>query len=229
MPLRDRLNKDILRLLYEGTELGKNIQAIAENLNVEWGTTQKVIDELAKMGYVKTYKTNIFPFKITVTLTEEGKKLAFELFSTDQSKLGLAEELLLLILLVADGEIKGTTKLEKLPFLLEKDFGVKLHELFKYFPYRFGPYSQDVIKSANILYNDGFILITEKILDIIGDEERIMRIYTLTPKGKELAKRLFQKIPDKLQKRLVKLRIPASKTTKELVDYVHIKYPEFKK
>lgn len=231
MPLRDRLRSDIVKYLYENSGDSVSIQTIAEKLAVRWETVERILYDLTENGYVNYAKTQTFPFRFVVSLTSKGRKVAFDLSSPDYEKLGLGELLLLLIIHVAGGQIAGTTKLEKLPFLLEHDFNVRLEEIFNYFPYFYGPYSRDVIKSINTLAYCGFVDIRERVypLETDGDKERIAREYRLTNKGVDFAETLFRKLPDEFQRRIVKLRPFAAKTTRELLKYVYSKYPEMKK
>ena len=231
MPLRDRVRKDLMKYLYETDAQSASIHAIADALNVRWETIERALEELTREGYLYYQKTKAFPFNFVVTLTHKGRKFAFDYCSPDYEKLGSGEMLLLLIIHAVGGQIKGTTKLEKLPFLLEHDFNVKLDEIFSYFPYFYGPYSRDVIKSVNTLAYCGFVSIEERIFpsETDGDKERTIRAYTLTQKGLDFAENLFKKLPDEFQRRVVKLRPHAAKTTKELLRYVYSKYPEMGK
>ena len=222
---------DVYKFLYEKEKEEFSYLKLAKILDVQWQTVENVLDELEKLGHVKLSKMERFPFKRTANLTEGGRKFASELFAIDESEIGLSEKLLLIIFYAVGGEIKGTTKLEKLPFLLERDFGVKLGDIIQYFPYLYGPYSIDVMQSINVLVYHRLVDIDEKVYisEVEGDRERIYRIHTLTPKGEDLAKSLFQRLPSELKERLVKLRVHAKKTTSELLKYVYTKYPKFKK
>lgn len=228
MPLRDRLRLDALKLLYEKGE--SYISTIAEILNVRWETAQKLVDELSKDNYVIKIKKTNFPFNWVVTLTEKGRKHAYKLFSADADKLGKAEVLLLLIIYVIDGVVKGATKLEKLPFLLEREMRVSLKDVFKYVPYLHGPYSGGAItESMRKLEHYGFVNMKERVVDVSGDKEGVMRIYELTQKGKDLAKDFFNKLPGELKDRFASLRPYAKMPVEELKIHVYSKYPEFKK
>jgi DNA-binding MarR family transcriptional regulator len=231
MPLRDMLYKDALKLLYEKGGEKLTVVAMARALNVQWQTLKRVLDEYVKSGHVEIRKIEKFPFEMVVTLTEEGRKLASELFSSEESKLSPAEKMLLTIIYSVGGEVKGATKLEKLPFLLERDYGVPLSKIYKYFAYLHGPYSKEVTKAVNVLVYYGLIDVDEKVYryDVDEDKERVIRIYMLTPKGKSLAESIFKRLPNEWKEKMRMLKIPAGKTTKELLDYVYAKYPEFKK
>jgi predicted transcriptional regulator len=220
-----------VKYLYENISGCVSIQAIAEKLSIRWETAEKLVYDLAENGYVNYTKTKNFPFKFVVSLTTKGRKFAYEQSSPDYENLSLGELLLLLIIHISGERITGTTKLEKLPFLLEHDLNVRLDDVFHYFPHFYGPYSRDIIKSINTLAYRGFVDVTERVYqsETDGDKERIAREYRLTNKGVDFAETLFRRLPDEFQKRIVRLRPFAAKTTKELLKYVYSKYPEMKK
>jgi DNA-binding MarR family transcriptional regulator len=215
MPLRDMLYEKALKLLYEKGAEKLTVEAMAKTLNVQWQTLKRILDEYAKSGHVEISKMK-FPFEMVVTLTEEGRKLASEMFSSDEGKLSPAEKILLAIIYAVGGQVKGATKLEKLPFLLERDYGVPLNEVYKYFAYRHGPYAKEITKAVNVLVYYGLIDVNEKVYryEVDEDKERVIRIYTLTPKGKTLAESMFKRLPDEWKEKIRLLRIPAGKTQK---------------
>lgn len=231
MPLRDRLLVDLLKLLYS-TGKGFTVYELAKATNVRWETVHRAIRELEERGLVESSRrSERFPFRIIVKLTEEGKKVAKELSLEKRSKLGLGERLLLTIIWAVGGEVKGTTKLEKLPFLLEREYGVPLKDFYKYFAYLHGPYSPEVIKASIILAYYNFINIREEVYPskVEGEKELILRVYELTEEGKDFAKELFENLPDDVKAKMINLKRFAQMTTKELLNYVYTKYPEFKK
>ena len=94
------------------------------------------------------------------------------------------------------GKVEGSTKVEKLPFLLEKDLGIKVNDLLNYFPYLYGPYSS---KDMHVIYRLAYfklITIEEKVLGV-GNEDKIHheRVYELTSEDEESPK-LFKKLPN---------------------------------
>ena len=182
---------------------------------------------------MKIEKEDRFPFRKTVSLTDAGKAFAAELLSwedTEKSiKLQPTDVMLLVIMYAVGEEVKGATKLEKLPFLLEKECGVKVDHLFKYFPYLHGPYSPKVMEAAYRLAYFKLIEMEERVVGVGTNEEHTMRVYRLTPKGRDLAVKIFKSLPDEHQKALLRLRDFNRLPLRELLKYVYTKYPEVKK
>lgn len=229
MSLRKRLRAEILSKLYEQSEM--SISDLAQAIGVRWETIEGRVNKLAQEGYLTVEKMKTFPFKKNVYLTERGRKVASELVLGDRSKLKTPELLLLTILHAVGGIIKGATKLEKLVFLLEREYGVPLKDFFKYFKYLYGPYSPDVMRSSYILAYYYFINIDEKVYprDVKGEKEWVLRIFRLTDKGRDFAKELYDDLDKEIKEKIFELRRFNKMSTREILDYVYAKYPEFKK
>ncbi len=229
MSFRKRLRVEILAKLYEQNEM--SISDLAEAVGVRWETIERIVKQLDEEKYVTAKKMEVFPFEIVVTLTERGRGVASEVALGDRSKLGTPERLLSTILYAVGGEVKGATKLEKLVFLLQEEFGVPLKDFFKYFAYLHGPYSPEVMKSSYVLAYYGYIDIREEVyvLEVEGEKERVLRLFRLTDKGQDFAKELFEKLPEDVKEKLVCLKRFNNMTTRQLLDYVYAKYPKFAK
>lgn len=229
MSFRKRLRAETLSKLYEQKEM--SVSELAEAVGVRWETVERIANQLAREDYVTVKKMETFPFKKIVTLTERGREVASELVLEDRSKLGTPERLLSTVIYAVGGEVKGATKLEKLVFLLEKEYGVPLKDFFRYFAYLYGPYSPEVMRSSYILAYYHFIDIKEEVyvLDVEGEKERVLRVFRLTDKGRDFAEELLEKLPEEVKEKLVKLRRFNNMTTRQILDYVYAKYPEFKK
>jgi predicted transcriptional regulator len=223
------LKKEIVKMLYHENVEGVPIFRIAKSLGIRWETAQRLVEDLEKRGWVKIVEEKSFPFRKTVSLTNEGASFASELLSMERTALDPLDAILLVIIYAVGGKVEGATKLEKLPFLLEKEFGVKIDHLFKYFPYLHGPYSPKVIQTTHRLAYFKLINIEEKVVGTGINEEYVMRIYTLTPEGKKLAEEIFKKLPNDYQEALYGLKNFAEKPLRDLLRYVYTKYPEVKK
>ncbi len=103
--------------------------------------------------------------------------------------------------------IYGITKLEKLLFYFLNKFNyTEDTKSFGFEAYRFGPHSDFIRDILYFLRDKGLITIetqtTDNILDLdAGDEIKPIyynkqEIYSLTQRGKEVAKRVIKKIPD---------------------------------
>jgi len=93
-------------------------------------------------------------------------------------------------------EVKGRTRFQKFVYLLKEKYGLELS--YKFMPYYYGPYSDDLQSDIDILSR----------LDIINVEPvslfegRVLYVHTLTDKGKYLAKKIEKEIPNEQIKQL---------------------------
>ena len=103
--------------------------------------------------------------------------------------------------------IHGITKLEKLLFYFLNKFNhIEDARSFGFEAYRFGPHSDFIRDILYFLRDKGIIIIktqeTDNLLDLdVGDEIKPIyydkqEIYSLTPKGREIAKEVIKKISD---------------------------------
>lgn len=99
----------------------------------------------------------------------------------------MTDVLLPLALLYADGrsEIRGATKLQKLAFLAQEEYGAE--ELHEFQPDKYGPFSPSLASAAQALEEKGLIREREKQLP--GGNE--MLVYSLTDKGVQVVKKLL--------------------------------------
>lgn len=111
---------------------------------------------------------------------------------------------LILALLYAqkDMPIKGMISLMKQIFLVEKEFTKEEHiktEDGEYIPYKYGPYSYKVDEIVSILEENG-------IVKSYGRKSSNKEIFYLTDFGKEVAKKVYDKLNPKQQRKLEDLR-----------------------
>ncbi len=115
----------------------------------------------------------------------------------------------IIALLYADNceSVHGITKIEKLLFyFLNKFKYLEDAKSFGFEAYRFGPHSDFIRDILYALRDKEIINIylhnTDNLLDLdVGDEIKPIyydkqEIYSLTPKGRAIAKKVIQKIPD---------------------------------
>ena len=151
------------------------------------------------------------------------------------------------------GELGGTTRLQKLIFLLEKEQNIKANEgQFEFIPYKAGPYASKIYDDLEFLENLGYIkseivgetteeeskeieaLNFEDMIDL-NDDERVgfsdaylERSFKLTGKGQIKIKDLikdkdYQPILNGIRK--IKSKY-GSYSLSDLLYYVYSKYPE---
>lgn len=153
----------------------------------------------------------------------------------------------IIALLYADkcDPIHGITKLEKFLFYFLNKFNyIEDAKAFGFEAYRFGPHSDLIRDILYFLRDKGLIIIqtqdTDNLLELdVGDEIKPIfydkqEIYSLTLKGKEIAKGVIKKVPDfdKLEQfkhqfnnlkldrliRLVYSEFPKMTTKSEIID-----------
>ncbi|MEM3745985.1 MAG: hypothetical protein QXN67_00740 [Thermoproteota archaeon] len=126
-------------------------------------------------------------------------------------------------------EIKGSTRLEKLLFLLKYEQGLNVTPYYDFTPYKKGPFSQKVIDDAKELERAGLIKITEQIFEPFENhgEYFIRRDYMLSSIGSEIAEKIFENLQAEIRLKLKQLEKFNKMSFQELLEYVYKKYPEF--
>jgi uncharacterized protein YwgA len=134
----------------------------------------------------------------------------------------------ILALLQAFGEVRGSTKLEKLLFLLKKKLGEDARPFYHFTPFKFGPFSADVLEDASSLNEAGLVEIREEVLEPKEDIEDwiIRKNYKLSPAGERYAQEIYSELPDKVKRALMSLGNFNKMTLSELLCYVYTAYPE---
>lgn len=191
------------------------------------------IKELSEYNIISAQKDTAFPFKETIKLTEEGIELAKRIkiaYANSEGVISKRAEILLYMIGELGNEIKGTTKMEKLPFLLEKEFGVTL--AYHYIPMEYGPYSIELLDEINLLQLKDYITIKEELVPVTENNETKeveRRVYCLTEKGKEKSQKISQQISEEIKISIQNIKRYNDMTLRELLNYVHTSYPEYKK
>lgn len=228
---KSKATQIIVALLEEQKSM--SFTELMRTINANPRTLADRITELSKYKIISVKKEKSFPFKETISLTEGGRELAKRIkiaFVTVDSTISKRAKILLHMLHVLGGEIVGTTKMEKLPFLLEKEFSVQLG--YNYCPMDYGPYSIELLNEINILQTNGYISIYDELVPIKekGTSKTVeRRTYCLTEKGREKTKKIFNELDQKTRDSVEKIRHYNDMSLSELLDYVHTKYPEYKK
>lgn len=110
----------------------------------------------------------------------------------------MTDVLLPLALLYADGcrEIRGATKLQKLAFLAQEEYGVE--ELHNFKPDKYGPFSPSLASAVNALEQKG--LVREREEQVPGGNK--MLVYSLTDKGVRVLKKLLHDRDEDIERML---------------------------
>jgi len=192
------------------------------------------IKDLAKAKVISVEKLQNFPFTETIQLTKKGVEIAKRMkrvYSHSENSISERAKKLLYIINEAGGSIIGTTRMEKLPFLLEKKYDIQFD--YHYNPMTYGPYSIELLDDIELLSNNGYLQIIEEFVPVKTDDgslkETARRSYVLTKKGEEKSKRIKGDILPKIETALDFIHTYNRIALKSLLDYVHKKYPNYQK
>jgi DNA-binding MarR family transcriptional regulator len=188
-------------------------------------TVDMRIQELLKEGCIEEERSEVWPFRKTLRLANRGREMAMLLkletsllVSPPKVSAEKAKEKgkwLLALLHAAGGAVEGSTRLQKLCFLLKREFG--LSELpYNFLPFLHGPFSTDINDDALDLEIAGLIEVERGMVE--------PTLYVLTPKGRKVAKEIYKKIPEKGV--LSRVRRFNQMGLVELLKYVYAKYPK---
>ena len=189
-------------------------------------TVEMRIHELLKGGYIEEEKSEAWPFRKTLKLTEQGRKLASFLKletsllvpppKVDFGKATERGKWLLALLHAVGGVVEGSTRLQKLFFLAKHEFGFR--ELpYNFLPFLHGPFSGNINDDALDLENAGLIEVQREMVE--------PTLYSLTPKGKEAAGKIYGKMSQAEKGALSKVKRFNQMRLDELLKYVYTKYP----
>lgn len=226
MALEKKLSIEILRVLYEEGKL--SLSELKEATGGNWETLLRRIEELKGEGLINSVKSKVFPFERKIYLTERGREVASRIAPKVETMLKDADELLLALLYGLGGELKGSTKLEKFVYRLERETDIR--KCFKFRPYLYGPFSAEVLNAAQKLAFLGLIEIREEVWGVEGDYTKTLVIYSLTPKGRMVAKDCFNSLSEEVKRKIrEEFREDSRKPTEIFLKEFYRKYKEFKK
>lgn len=223
---------DIITELFQKPE-GMHVGELLSEVGGSATTLGKRLDNLIEEGLVEDEIVRGKPYRRMLRLTDEGRELARRLkFATAifNPELLRRERLLLALLYAVGGEVRGRTRLEKLPFLLRHEFEIRLQQFYRYEPYPIGPFSKDLLESVSGLIMLGLIEEEEQFVKVYEiDEEVIRKTYRLTLNGRDLAQGIFKELPEHIKDAMRGLNRFNEMPLSELLEYVHTKYPDFLK
>jgi DNA-binding HxlR family transcriptional regulator/uncharacterized protein YwgA len=214
-------------------EKPKGIVEIQEEVGGSASTVQSRIDELIKDGVITANEAVKFPFKRVISLTQKGEMIARALQNgrndAIHGKLPNEREKWLLSIIYSMRKVNGITRLEKLLFLLKEQLQSSQGGFYTFVPERFGPYSKEVL-------DDIYELRRLQILNVTGDVwendtgDFIIRWnFALTEFGKNTARIAFDDLNEIEKERINTLERYNRMKLRLLLDYVHNKYPNYKK
>lgn len=139
-------------------------------------------------------------------------------------------QLLPLVLLEAENEepVEGRTRLQKLMFLLQKQFEEQGEPLDWGYPFRaydYGPFAKELYDDLDQLRRRGFIEEREQHLD----DDVIQYDYLLTDEGREFVQEeLADRCPEGVAEIAESVKAEFNGVAlQQLIDYVYTEYPEY--
>ena len=220
---------DILLSLIEKP---KFFQEVQNEVGGSSTTVEERINELIKEKLVNEENSKDFPFKRMLNLTEKGKGIAGMIKTIEDAFKNNMSDLKykwIIVLLYTLGEVKGTTRLEKLLFMLKYDLNVVNQDFFVFVPQKYGPFSEEITYTALELKKLGLVEISETIFKPFNSkQEEVRRMdFSLTEYGKETGKAISKNINKNTVESLESLRKFNEMDLKDLLDYVHGKHKDF--
>ncbi len=212
---------EILLTLLKGP---KHVRGLQEEVGGSALTVDMRIQELLKEGCIEEKKSEVWPFRKTLKLTDRGREMAMLLkletsllvsppkVSTEKAK--EKGKWLLALLHAAGGAVEGSTRLQKLFFLLKHEFGIS-EPPYNFLPFLYGPFSTDINDDALDLEIAGLIEVERGMVE--------PTLYVLTPMGRMVAKEIYKKMPERGV--FSKMRRFNQMGLVELLKYVYAKYP----
>ena len=206
-----------------------NVRELISKVGGSATTVEQRLRELKEAGLIEEVVAKDFPFRKELRLTEKGKgvaeklKILRSLFVDD---LPLKRMMWPLLTLYVVGEIRGKTKLQKLVFLLDKELNIIKDQGYNFVPYKYGPFSKELIEDVEMLILTGLVETKEEVKEFNGEEVTIA-IYKLTDRGKNIARRIYDELTDEEKRRINKLKEFNTGSARSLTEYVHRKYPEY--
>lgn len=138
----------------------------------------------------------------------------------------MTDVLLPLALLYADGcrEIRGATKLQKLAFLAQEEYGVE--ELHEFKPHKYGPFSESLTGAVKALEQKGLV---ERREEQVRSGNEIV-VYSLTERGIDAVRTLLHERDEDVESTLEPVNTLKQEkgglSLDRLLRYVYKKYPE---
>jgi uncharacterized protein YwgA len=149
------------------------------------------------------------------------------LVSKEEDTTVYAKHGLVLVLLRKLGQIRGTTRIMKLIFILTKSRESQ-REPYRFYPHTYGPYSKELSLALRELEDSGLIKVTRRPVHIreYGEKKAQMQTFELTAKGRKAADDISKEI--KLDKRSIrKLEILNHMPLRDLIRQVYRSYPDY--
>jgi DNA-binding HxlR family transcriptional regulator len=212
----------------------KHIRGLQRDVHGSLSTVEERVNGLIKEGIVEVVRSG--GSSRIIILTNKGKQIASFLKSMEKGRSNQTEKPIpdlskwLLIVLYSLGRIRGSTRLEKILFLLKDRYPKVGHNFYDFVPKTFGPYTKQALIDAKTLQAMGLIEISEESFESweLGDVY-IRKDYSLTEKGRQEAEKLFAEVKDdeEFKKIIDLLQTYNSMPLTLLLKQVHEKWPQY--
>lgn len=230
--LNERKTIEILRSLKEKRQ---HIRSLHRAIGGSLSTIMERVNSLVDSDLVK--ETELSRRERCLELTSRGEAVVAALGWLGTSP-GIKNPKLdkpkkwMLALLYALREVKGSTRLEKLLFLLKEDLRVTGAPFYSFKSYLFGPFSKEVMEDAKAMRNMKLVDITSETIEApseLSDALFIRKNYKLTSEGEKQAERYYDELAEdrRVRDAIHKIREYNSMPLSDLLSYVYKKFPKY--
>ncbi|MEE9282926.1 MAG: hypothetical protein V3U49_02485 [Nitrososphaerales archaeon] len=212
----------------------KHLRRVQREIGGSFSTLQAAVKVLSREELIEPISSNKSGQQLS--LTTKGRRIASYLDvvgnaveGKSSKKVPTEASLWILLLLYTLGKIKGSTRLEKLLFLL-KERRPNIGDFYSFIPQTYGPYSRTALEDARVLHEQGLVTITDEPIESwdLGDVV-IRKDYLLTKEGGVVVKRKMGDIlEDSEFKDLVRdLQTYNTMSLTPLLNYIHQEWPQY--
>lgn len=214
----------------------KHIRALQRSVGGSPATIQRRVESLLEAKIIREVGGR--GARRYLELTDKGRRLATVIASMDKTPSGRPKKPSLggrqkwmLILLHGVGEVQGTTRLEKLLFLLKEEYKVIDEDYYHFKPHLFGPYPQELPSDVRDLRAAEFIDVEEEVFGKgeMGDWIYLRKTYDLTTKGDDEARSLYAKFSKEsgIVEAMRRMQEFNAMPLNNLLSYTWRKYPQY--
>lgn len=222
-----------LEILFALSEGPKFVSDLQRSVGGSSTTVEERITELIHEGVIVEEKMGTAPFRRTLTLTEKGREVTDNLRRTNNLLSGQLPEkryATLVGILTVLGEVRSRTKLEKLVFLLQNEFGYVTAQPYAFSANKHGPYSKEMINDTEELQRLSIIEEETTTYEPYAPDGRevVQYTYRITPFAQGLSKIVYENLSADQRSKMAKLKKYNDMPLKQLLAYVHDKWPHLK-
>lgn len=228
--LRRSKGAEILFALVEGPRYMTDLQRAVGGSAT---TIDERVTELLGEGLIEEEKMNTVPFRRTLKLTARGTEVAGFLQRTYEmvnTKLTEKRHAILIAVLSELGEVRSRTRLEKLIFLLQEELGFDFISSYSFSANKIGPYSAELVLDARELGTLNIIEEEEVVHPTYHADGRdfVQYVYRISPEARDMARSIHDALDPDSKQKIAALKKYNEMPLKDLLEYVHNKWPKLK-